>query len=182
MKSVSRILLAAAIAVAFVVSASANDRENFSVGHLQVETDIDLTGGIMSNGTLTGMTLTSPTITSPTISGAGTYSGTSVRATSFAGVGIATTTTNTAVLALTGGEYELSNTDAASITNTIAVVAAGTVGNYVSIWNVGTNEIVLTETSPLISGGTLTLGQWDGATFRWQATNRLIQKTAVMNN
>lgn len=69
MKSVSRILLAAALAVAFVVSASANDRENFSVGHLQVENDIDLTGGTMSNGTLVGMTSTSETLTEPAING-----------------------------------------------------------------------------------------------------------------
>lgn len=66
---ISRILLAAALAVAFVSATFAADREQFTVSELTVETSIDMTGGTISNGTLAGVTLTSPTISAATIVG-----------------------------------------------------------------------------------------------------------------
>lgn len=65
----SRIVAVFAVALLAAVSAFANDRENFSVGRLVVETDVDLTGGTISNGTASGMTSTSETMTDPTING-----------------------------------------------------------------------------------------------------------------
>lgn len=67
--NISRIVAVFAVALLAAASVFANDRENFSVGRLTVETDVDLTGGTISNGTAVGMTSTSETLTDPAING-----------------------------------------------------------------------------------------------------------------
>lgn len=174
--------VAAAIAIMFLIvaqPAQANDRENFSVGKLTIETDIDSTDG--------SFTIYDATLVAPAITGGGTYAGASVTAsvvqvTYLRVTAQASTTTNTAVLAVIGGDYELSNTDAPSITNTFSATAATNVGNYVRIANLGTNSIVLPESGVVVSAGALTLGQYDSALFKWQNTNILLQIGGIQNN
>lgn len=69
--NISRIVAVFAVALLAAASVFANDRENYSVGTLQVESVITATDGSMtiSNATIVSPTITSPTITAPSISG-----------------------------------------------------------------------------------------------------------------
>lgn len=66
-------------------------------------------------------------------------------------------------------------------TNTLSAVASNMVGRFVTIINVGTNSILFAEAAPLVSAGSVTLGQYDNIMLFIRATNELVEVGRVNN-
>lgn len=90
----------------------------------------------------------------------------------------ASITTNDSTLTVTDNNVYITS----SVVTTTALQNVSVAGVDFTLINVGTNAVVIEDSSNVESSGALTLGQYDAVTFHAYTTSNLIQVTAVENN
>lgn len=132
-------------------------------------------GDVLVGGTLTvpgSVSIASATVSNETVNGLSIKTAAALSITNLQAI---TIPNRTIVQLSSPGAFPVS-------TNSIAAPATAQIGALVYLMNAGTNTIEIAEAGVLTSAGTITLGTKDGVWLYINATNDVIQNTAVINN